>query len=89
MGDNKDAMAKGQNAHQDGSTGGKYGTFLILSVSAQKHTGWGGGNDRNGDPAINIIIGEPKKKERTVVNRAGWGVKEGRPEGGDMTQPGG
>lgn len=56
--------------------------FLILSVSAQKHTGWGGGNDRNGDPAINIIIGEPKKKERTVVNRAGWGVKEeGRPEG--------
>lgn len=56
----KDAMAKGQNAHQNGSTGDKYGTFFSkLSVSAQKHTEWG--NDRNGDAAINF--NEPKKKE--------------------------
>lgn len=65
----KDAMAKGQNAHQNGSAGDKYGTFFQICRCPHKHTEWR--NDRNGDPAINP--NEPKRSEEQIANCRFWG----------------
>ena len=70
----KDAMAKGQTAHQNGSTGDKYGTFFFFfkTVGVRTETHRVGGTIET--EMQRLILTNPKRRsEEQIANRGFWG----------------